>query len=297
MTDGTTRRPADPFTERTPRVVVASKLDRAAARRKQGRFLAEGPNAVEAALVTDSALELFVTEEAMERFRSLVGSAARRGVPVSAVTEKAARSLSDTVSSTGLVALCRSVAVRSEASAETDDAGRDAGAGPGHRLVAIGQALSDPGNVGTLVRVADALGADAVWLTEGSADPENPKAVRASAGSLFHLPVVTGLAEAALPALAHEAGLRLVVATGDGDTDLEHADALLSQPAAWVFGNEAHGVPESLAAAADARVRIPLRGRAESLNIVTAASICLHTSSRLLAASGTGDAVRATPSA
>ena len=162
---------------------------------------------------------------------------------------------------------------------------------------AIGQALSDPGNVGTLVRVADALGADAVWLTEGSADPENPKAVRASAGSLFHLPVVTGLAEAALPALAHEAGLRLVVATGDGDTDLEHADALLSQPAAWVFGNEAHGVPESLAAAADARVRIPLRGRAESLNIVTAASICLHTSSRLLAASGTGDAVRATPSA
>src|SRR5699024_9579795 len=78
-------------------------------------------------------------------------------------------------------------------------------------------------------------------------------------------------------------GLTVAVATGDGEVDVERADEMLSRPTAWVFGNEAHGVPPALAEAADARVRIPIRGRAESLNIVTAASICLHTDARLRA--------------
>lgn len=265
-------RPADPFTERTPRVVSASKLHRAAARRKAGRFLAEGANSVEAALATGTAVELFCTGDALERFGGLVDAARGAGVEVSVVTERAARSLSDTVTPTGIVALCRTVA-------------REATAGDPapSRLVAVGQALAEPGNVGTLIRVADALGADAVWLTDGAADPENPKAVRASAGSLFHVPVVRGVPEAGLVDRAHAAGLRVLVATGDGEVDVEHADELLAEPTAWVFGNEAHGVPAALAEAADARVRIPIRGRAESLNIVTAASICLHSSARLQA--------------
>ena len=147
----------------------------------------------------------------------------------------------------------------------------------------IGQALAEPGNVGTLIRVSDALGADAVWLTEGAVDPENPKAVRASAGSLFHLPVVRGIGESDLVERAHARGLQVAVATADGEVDIEHANEQLARPTAWIFGNEAHGVPADLAAAADLRVRIPIRGRAESLNIVTAASICLHTSARLQA--------------
>ena len=263
-------RPADPFTERTPRVVAASKLHRAAARRRAGRFLAEGTNSVEAALATGAAAELFCTQDALERFPGLVETARGDGVAVSVVTDRAARSLSDTVTPTGIVALCRTVA---------RGPGEDGPAAP--RLVAVGQALAEPGNVGTLVRVADALGADAVWLTEGAADPENPKAVRASAGSLFHVPVVRGIAEADLVGRAHDAGLQVLVATGDGEVDVERADELLARPTAWVFGNEAHGVPEALSAAADARVRIPIRGRAESLNIVTAASICLHSSARV----------------
>ncbi|AVZ39295.1 MULTISPECIES: RNA methyltransferase [unclassified Dietzia] len=287
-----TGRPADPFTERTPRVVSASKLHRAAARRRAGRFLAEGANSVEAALAAGVAIEVFCGEDSLERFSDLVTTASASGLAVSVVTDRAVRALSDTVSPTGIVALCRSV-VR-EPSASDDSSASDgppASDGPddtgerGPRLVAVGQALAEPGNVGTLVRVADALGADAVWLTEGAADPENTKAVRASAGSLFHLPVVRGVAESDLIGRAHRLGLQVAVATGDGEVDIEHAGQELSRPTAWVFGNEAHGVPAELAARADLRVRIPIRGRAESLNIVTAASICLHTSARLQAAS------------
>ncbi|AWH95287.1 TrmH family RNA methyltransferase [Dietzia psychralcaliphila] len=267
-----TGRPADPFTERTPRVVSASKLHRAAARRKAGRFLAEGANSVEAALASGAAVEVFCGQDSLERFAALVTTASAAGVTVSVVTDRAVRSLSDTVSPTGIVALCRSV-VR--------DPGEPVEGVP--RLVAVGQALAEPGNVGTLVRVSDALGADAVWLTEGGVDPENTKAVRASAGSLFHLPVVRGISESGLVGRAHRLGLQVAVATGDGEVDVERADDVLSRPTAWVFGNEAHGVPDELAAAADIRVRIHIRGRAESLNIVTAASICLHTSARLQA--------------
>ena len=278
-----TGRPADPFTERTPRVVSASKLHRAAARRKTGRFLAEGANSVEAAVSTGYAIEIFCAEDALDRFAGLVSAARTSGVQVSAVTTRAIRALSDTVSPAGIVALCRTL-VR-EPSPVIEPPSHDHGDGPSPRVVAVGQALAEPGNVGALIRVADALGVDAVWLTEGAVDPENTKAVRASAGSLFHVPVVRGVAESSLVARAHALGLQVAVATASGEVDVENADEQLSRPTAWIFGNEAHGVPASLTAAADLRVRIPIRGRAESLNIVTAASICLHTSVRLQAVS------------
>ena len=279
----------DPVTERTPRVVSASKLHRAAARRKSGRFLAEGANSVEAALTTGRAVEVFCEDGAADRFSALVELACSSGVGVSPVTPRALRSLSDTVTPAGIVAVCRQVVLGPDAveasGSETDGGDRGGGEGVGGvtppRLVAIGQAVSEPGNVGTLIRVSDALGADAVWFTEGAADPENSKAVRASAGSLFHVPVVRGVAEVDLVSRARAAGLQVAVATADGEVDVEHADELLARPTAWVFGNEAHGIPDDLAAAADLRVRIPIRGRAESLNIVTAASICLHTSVRV----------------
>jgi len=270
LTDHIAQRPAEPFTERTPRVVSASKLHRAVARRRQGRFLAEGPNAVGSALATGAALELFATEEAAARHPAEIDAARAAAVPVSPVTDRAARALSDTVTPTGLVALCGTVVRAPESAGETAP-----------RLVAVGQALAEPGNVGTLIRVADALGVDEVWFTEGAADPENPKAVRASAGSLFHVLVVRGIPGDGLVERIRAAGLQALAATADGEVDVEHADELLARPSAWVFGNEAHGVPAVLGAACDARVRIPIRGRAESLNIVTAASICLHTSARL----------------
>ena len=148
----------------------------------------------------------------------------------------------------------------------------------GARLVAICADVRDPGNAGTVIRTADAAGADGVVLAGSSVDAYNPKTVRASVGSLFHLPVaVEPSAEAAVLA-ARAAGLTVLAADGAGEVGLY--DAPLAGPTAWLFGNEAWGLPPELAALADHRVSIPIHGRAESLNLSTAAALCLYESAR-----------------
>jgi TrmH family RNA methyltransferase len=140
--------------------------------------------------------------------------------------------------------------------------------------------VADPGNVGAVVRVADAAGADAVLLAGDAVDPHNPKAVRASTGSLFHLPVARDRDPDAMLDAVRGAGLTLLVADGRGELDLHDpaAAAVLAGRTAWIFGGEAHGVPAAVAAGADHRVRVPLYGRAESLNLATAAAVCLYAS-------------------
>jgi TrmH family RNA methyltransferase len=136
--------------------------------------------------------------------------------------------------------------------------------------------------VGTVIRCADAAGVAGVVVTEASVDPFNPKAVRATAGSLFHLPVVTGPSVAATVAALRAAGLRVLAADGAGERDLDDLvdDGSLSVPTAWVFGNEAWGLPEQTRALCDDVVRVPIHGRAESLNLGTAAAVCLYASAR-----------------
>jgi TrmH family RNA methyltransferase len=159
------------------------------------------------------------------------------------------------------------------------------------RLLAVLVEPNDPGNLGAIIRTADAAGADAVVI-DGGVDPYNGKAVRSSAGSLFHVDVV----RAADPGQAVEAlriaGLSIFATTGYGDTDLDDlADAgRLATPTAWLFGSEAHGLPAELTVAADARVRVPLHGRAESLNLAAAAAVCLYASARALRRPSTGRA-------
>jgi TrmH family RNA methyltransferase len=188
------------------------------------------------------------------------------GIPVTRVEERALELLSDSVSPAGVVAVCRYVDVPL------------AEAVSGARLVAICADVRDPGNAGTVIRCADAAGADAVVLAGRSVDLYNPKTVRATAGSLFHLPVaVEPSADAAVRA-ARAAGLAVLAADGAGERDLY--DAPLGGPTAWLFGNEAWGLPDELAALADHRVAIPIHGRAESLNISTAAALCLYESAR-----------------
>jgi TrmH family RNA methyltransferase len=115
----------------------------------------------------------------------------------------------------------------------------------------------------------------------GSADPFGGKVVRASAGSLFHVDVVRSAPlEPLLPAL-RAAGVTVLAADGGGEASLDELGAELDGPVLWLFGNEARGVPDALAQAADARVRIPMRGRAESLNLAAAAAICLYQTQRL----------------
>ena len=260
----------DVLTERTPRVVSAVKLHRGVQRRKTGEFLVEGANSVESAIAGGFAVEVFCTVDAQQRYAELIETARAAGVRISLVTERAARNLSDTVTPVGLVAVCRQVDVPIA----------DALAG-GPWLVAVPVEIGEPGNAGTLIRVADAVGADAVVLAGDSVDPHNGKCVRASAGSLFHLHIARERSiDTALKVLAG-AGLQVLATAADGEVDLDDADDLLRQPTAWLFGNEAHGLDPAVAARADHRVRIPIRGRAESLNLATAAAICLYSSSRV----------------
>lgn len=260
----------DPLTERTPRVVSAVKLLRTAERRKVGRFLVEGENSVGEALATHPVHDVFYTADAEQRYSPLIDRAHAAGVRTSLVTDRAVRALSDTVTPPGLVAVCDLLDV------PLAEAMR-----PGTRLLAVPVAVAEPGNAGTVIRVADAVGADAAILAGDSVDPHNGKCVRASAGSLFHLPVVRERDTAAVLDSISAAGIQLLATAADGEVDLDDADELLARPTAWLFGNEAHGLDAATAARADHRVRIPIHGRAESLNLATAASICLYSSARV----------------
>jgi TrmH family RNA methyltransferase len=233
-------------------------LSRRSVRTERRLFLADGPKAVEAALEAGCVDEVFARDDLL--------SDLPEGVRLTLVDERALASLSDSVSPAGVVALCRYVDVPvADVLAEA-------------RLVAICADVRDPGNAGTVIRTADAAGADGVALAGSSVDAYNPKTVRASVGSLFHLPVaVEPSAEAAVRA-ARDAGLTVLAADGAGEVGLY--DAPLAGPTAWLFGNEAWGLPPELAALADHRVSIPIHGRAESLNLSTAAALCLYESAR-----------------
>jgi TrmH family RNA methyltransferase len=243
-------------------VAAAIKLHRHVGRRRAARFLAEGPNLVEAALRRNLVIEVFVTEAASARFASLLTD-----VDVHIVSERAAKALSDTVTPVGLVAVCEVPSIT------LDDVLADE-----PRLVAVAAEISEPGNAGTLIRIGDAMGADAVVMAGHSVDPYNGKCLRASAGSIFSVPVVSETdAGAAVSALC-EAGLRVLATTVDGSTSLDDTD--LSGPTAWLFGPESHGLPPELAAMAAERIRIPMPGAAESLNVASAAAICLYESAK-----------------
>lgn len=261
------------FTERTPRIVNAAKLHRAAARRKANAFLVEGENSVEAAIATGAARDVFVTEQAAERFAEILTTASYMGVYTHAITDRAARSLADTVTSTGLFAVCEPVlwTVGKALRGRPD-------------LVSVPVETAEPGNAGTLIRVSDAMGADAVVFAGETVDPLNSKVARASAGSLFHLPVARQTNIDDVLGQLRAQGLTILATAADGEIDLDDAGDLLTKPTAWLFGNEAHGLGEELLAKADHRVRVPIRGRAESLNLATAASICLYESARAQAA-------------
>jgi RNA methyltransferase, TrmH family len=243
-------------------VAAAVKLHRHVGRRRAARFLVEGPNLVGAAMRRGLVSEVFATETAMARFGAML-----TGVPVHSVTERAAKALSDTVTPVGLVAVC--------SVPETTLADVLAAA---PRLVAVAVGISEPGNAGTLIRVADAMAADAVVLAGHSVDPYNGKCLRASAGSIFSVPVVIETDASAAVAALSDAGLQVLATTVDGEVGLDAAD--LARPTAWLFGPEAHGLPADLADMATHRVHIPMPGSAESLNVASAAAICLYQSAR-----------------
>ncbi|GAB10826.1 putative RNA methyltransferase [Gordonia araii NBRC 100433] len=249
-------------------------MHRAAARREQQRFLVEGANAVGAALETGHALVVLVGETDAARHRDIVDAAAARGIEVVALTERAVAKLADATTPPGIFAVCSPL-----------DADLAAVLDCRPRLLAVAVEPREPGNLGTIIRCADAMGAGGVVVLGDAVDPHNGKCVRASAGSVFHLPIARDRDIGHGLSALRDAGMALLAATADGETPIGGSgdgpdDDFLAAPTAWLFGNEAHGLPAEVAAAADRRVSIPIRGRAESLNLATAAAICLYESAK-----------------
>jgi TrmH family RNA methyltransferase len=278
---------------RSPRVKAARQLAKRSFRQRARSFLAEGPQAVREALARPEnpdpaaaagaagpgaagsgppvVTELFVTGPAWARQAELAEQAAGQGATVHTVSGEVMAELAQTVTPQGVLAVCRFVDVPLE---------RLAGAAP--RLVVLLANVRDPGNAGTVLRTADAAGADGVIFSDASVDPYNSKCVRASAGSLFHLPVVAGSPLRQAAAELSRAGVRILAADGSARLELDQleADGGLSGPTAWLFGNEAWGLPADLLALADEAVAVPIYGRAESLNLAAAAAVCLYASAR-----------------
>lgn len=244
-------------------VVGARALRKPRERRDQRLFLAEGPQAVREALEAGAVRTLFVDHTrptVMDEFGEQADAL---------VTPKAMESLCDTEAPQGVVAVCALPSPTLEqvlAAAPT--------------LLAVCVGVSDPGNLGTIIRTAHAAGADAVLTTTGSVDAFNAKVLRATVGSTFHLPVVQGLdADAVLEALT-AAGLLNLGLAGGGTLDLHGLeDADLRQPTAWWIGSEAHGLPEGLLHQLTP-VAIPMPGGTESLNAAVAAALALYASVR-----------------
>jgi len=278
------------LTASSARVKDARKLSRRSVRTERRLFLADGPKAVEGALeVPDRVVEVFATAAAAEQYDALVA-----GADVTLVDVRALASLSNAVNPAGVVAVCRmfdepldALVSRLGAGAPRTSTGGEAlveefapATATRPTLLALCADVRDPGNAGTVIRCADAAGADGVVLAGDSVDAYNSKTVRASVGSLFHVPFAIERDPAAAVRAARDAGLTVLAADGGGEVDLFEADDLLAGPTAWLFGNEAWGLPPELAELADHRVRIPIHGRAESLNLATAAALCLYASAK-----------------
>jgi TrmH family RNA methyltransferase len=247
-----------------------AKLAKKDARSETGLFLLEGPQAVSEALSfrPELIVDLFATPTALERQSPLAMAAAAAGIEVEFVTEHVLEAMADTVTPQGVVAVCRQfpTSLRDILAASPT-------------LVAILEEVRDPGNAGTIIRAADAAGADAVILSGRTVDLYNPKVVRATTGSLFHIPVAVNVELEGVVEALKGADLQVIAA------DIRGADLLaarkagaLAKPTAWLFGNEARGLSDEHYALADWVITVPIYGHAESMNLATAASVCLYES-------------------
>src|SRR5215467_1654040 len=257
---------------RSPRVKAARQLGKRALRLRARSFLAEGPQAVGEALARGGVVtELFLTAAARSRHAGQAAQASRQGAAVHTVSGEIMAEIAQTITPQGILAVCRFVDVPLPALTA---------AAP--RLVVLLANVRDPGNAGTVLRTADAAGARGVVFSDASVDPYNSKCVRASAGSIFHVDLVQGGSVGEVVARLREAGLRVLAADGSSGQPLDQAEprGVLSEPTAWLFGNEAWGLPADILALADETVAVPIYGQAESLNLAAAAAVCLYASAR-----------------
>ena len=245
-----------------------AKLTKKEARSETGLFLLEGPQGLKEALERPKLIEkLFATESFEEKYPDLISRARDSRVSVNLVSDSVLKELSDTTTPQGVVAVCQQFHVSLDdviASKPT--------------LVAFLAQIRDPGNAGTVLRAADAAGADAVIFSKGSVDIYNPKVVRSTTGSMFHLPFVIEAEIQSSLEKFKQAGLSVLAADVAGDSLSTIPSTDLAKPTMWLFGNEAWGLEPEVSALADKLVQVPIFGAAESLNLATAASVCMYAS-------------------
>ncbi len=257
---------------RADRVRSVHSLRKRSVRERTGRFCVEGPQGVREAVrhAPVRVRDVYLTPEAAARYADdIVAPARAADLWVHEVTPEVLAAMADAEAPQGVLAVVDDTPVTLE---------DVLAAAP--RLLVLLTNVRDPGNAGTVIRGADAAGADAVLVSGASVDVHSPKVVRSTAGSLFHLPVVTGLEVPATLAALRRRGIRTYAADGTGTTELP--DARLDRPHCWVMGNEAWGLPEETRGACDDVVRVPIHGLAESLNLAMAATICLYASAGVL---------------
>lgn len=248
----------------------ARRLATRAFRVDQREFLAEGPQAVREALNSaGTTQEVFATVDATDQNTDLVEAAHRADITWHVVTPDVVEAICDTVQPQGVVARCAMLDRPLEVLLDREPS-----------FVVVCADIRDPGNAGAVIRCADAAGADGVILVGDSVDPYNPKSVRASVGSIFHIPLAIHRDTADALTSLQAVGLQVLAADGGGEVGLFDEALDLSAPTAWLMGNEAWGLPESTRALADSVVAVPIYGQAESLNLATAAAVCLYATAR-----------------
>lgn len=245
-----------------------AKLTKKESRLETGLFLLEGPQGLKEALQRPKLIEkIFATEAFKEKYPDLISRTEQSRVTLTLVSEAALKSLSDTTTPQGVVAVCQQFHVSLEDVLASKP-----------KLIAFLAQIRDPGNAGTVLRAADAAGADAVVFSKGSVDIYNPKVVRSTTGSMFHLPfVVEADIDLAIETFK-ESGLQVLAADINGSSLAGLDASTLVKPTVWLFGNEAWGLEPEVASLADTLVQVPIYGAAESLNLATAASVCLYAS-------------------
>ena len=250
------------------RVKEIARLQQKDARYEAGLFLLEGPQGLkELVEFPELVHEVFVTEAAAERYSAELAGLNRAGVSIEQVNSRVMEKLSDTKTPQGVISVVHHIDIELDEVMASEP-----------KLVVLLDRIQDPGNAGTILRAADAAGADAIIFSAESVDPYNSKVVRSTAGSLLHVPFVVSCDLNQAVAKLQAAGVQVFATDMNGLAVNELPQTRLSQPTAWLFGNEAQGIDPSLMAACDEKVSIPIYGSAESLNLATAASICLYSS-------------------
>ena len=248
------------------RVKDTANLKQKKYREETGTFFAEGLRAVTEAVQYGDVADLFFIKTEESKLNGIIKTAEAKGARLYSVDEKVMAKLSDTKTPQGVLAVIK---MPKDSLRKL----RPGTASDNNAPVVMLDRVQDPGNLGTIIRTADAVGALGIILLEGCVDAFSPKVVRSSMGSLFHLPVIQDVFPEDAFTWCYRHGYEPASTALKNAQNVYKAD--ISKKMAFIFGNEANGVAEELQAAAETRLFIPMAGQAESMNVAMAAGIIL----------------------